>query len=361
MIQLYKYRLPFRSPFYSGGYSYNYREGTVIRYTGSGIDIVSEAAPLMGFSTETLNDVLTVLKQQKQEIREFLDAVSKPNQLKLFLADKQYSPSISFAVSCLALDLISLHNRDARKPDKSKTNHKRISVNAVTSISDEISLSEKITRIYREGFRTVKIKSGPDPLTAATCIERSASRFPDLAFRIDANRSWEKGQVLSRLELFRNLPVEYCEEPCTFNNYKEFLHLKKSSPIPLALDESIKDNSMLNEIINKQVTDIVILKPMLRGSVLDLIETFSLPVSPEIDRVCTTTLESGIGRAAVCKLAALIGSGQLAQGLSTGRLLKEDLADRYGIDHGAIEVDLNDSWCMEFNSCNSDKLLKVDD
>jgi o-succinylbenzoate synthase len=360
MIQLYKYRLPFRSPFHSGGRSYNDREGAVIRYTGSGIDIVSEAAPLKGFSTETLDDVLTVLKQQKQEIGAFLYAVSGPNQLRQFLADKQYSPSISFALSCLALDLIFLHNPDAQKRSES-AHRKQISVNAVTGIRNESDLSAKIAQIYHEGFRTVKIKSGPDPLAAARCIEKSASRFSDLVFRIDANRSWKKREIPSILEHFRNLPVEYCEEPCTFNNFKEFLHLKTSSPVPLALDESIKDIRMLNEIISKKITDIVILKPMLLGSVMELIETFSLSVSSEIDRVCTTTLESGIGRAAVSKLAAVIGSGQLAQGLSTGRLLKEDLADRYEIDHGAVEVNVNDSWCMDFNRCNPGKLLKVDD
>lgn len=359
MIQIYKYRLPFRFPFHSGEHSYNDREGIIIRYTGSGIDIVSEAAPLIGFSTETLNDVLTVFKQQKQDIRAFLDTVSEPTQLRQFLADKQYSPSISFAVSCLALDLMFLHNSDAQKLSKS-AKRKRISVNAVTGISNENKLSEKIAQFYHEGFRTIKIKSGTDPLTASNCIKTSASRFPDLVFRIDANRSWEKRKITSILEHFRNLPVEYCEEPCTFNNFKEFLNLKESSPVPLALDESIKDIRMLNEIIRKQITDIVILKPMLMGSVQELIETFSLPATTEIERVCTTSLESGVGRAAVCKLAAVIGSGQLAQGLSTGRLLKDDLADRYEINHGSVEVNVNDSWCMEFKSCNPDKLIKVD-
>ena len=57
MFELYSYSIPFKKPFVTGAGTFNTREGIILRYHDSQIDVVSEAAPLPGFSSESLKQV----------------------------------------------------------------------------------------------------------------------------------------------------------------------------------------------------------------------------------------------------------------------------------------------------------------
>lgn len=358
MINLYRYRLPFRSPFKTAGTAFEVREGVLLRYTAGNRDLVSEAAPLPGYSLETTHDVHTLLQREKQTLRQFLDGMSKPEQLKDFLNQKQYPPSVSFCISCLGLDLIAGRNPDQSLLQSGAIRNHRMRVNGVVSAGPAKQVTDEIHRQYNSGFRTVKIKCGPDPSGLSGVIQSLSRQYPDLRFRLDANRSWKAEQVPGILENFKGLPVEYCEEPCHFRGLEQISHLNNISPVPLALDESIEDISHLQKIIESAAVDIVIIKPMLLGSVLDLIETFAALDTPIIERVCTTSLESGIGRSSITRLASAIGSGQLAHGLSTGSLFKDDLTiPTPKLENGSIELYKDMPWCMEYAKCHSVKFL----
>jgi muconate cycloisomerase len=232
-------------------------------------------------------------------------------------------------------------------------------VNGVIGAGPAKQVATEVHKQYNSGFRTVKIKCGPDPAGLSGVIQSLSLQYPDLHFRLDANRSWKADQVPGILERFEGLPVEYCEEPCHFNSLEQISHLNNISPVPLALDESIEDITHLRKIIESAAVDIVIIKPMLLGNVLDLIETFTVLDTPIIERVCTTSLESGIGRSSIARLASVIGSGQLAHGLSTGSFLKDDLTvSTPELQNGSIELDKDMPWSMKYGNCHSAKFLK---
>ncbi len=359
MINIYRYRLPFHSPFKIAGTTFDVREGVLLRYTAGNMDLVSEAAPLPGFSLETSGEVHALLKREKQGLRQFLDKISNPEQLKNFLRQKQFPPSVSFCISCLGLDLITGRNPELQTPLAGPIRHHQVRVNGVIGAGPVKQVIHEVRKQYNSGFRTVKIKCRPDPEGLPGAIQSLSRQYPDLQFRLDANRSWEADQVPGILEKFKGLPIEYCEEPCHFRDLEQISYLNNISPVPLALDESIENISHLRKIIESAAVNIVIIKPMLLGSVLDLIETFAALDTPIIERVCTTSLESGIGRASIARLASVIGSGHLAHGLSTGSLLKDDLTITTPIlQNGSIELDSTMPWCMEYANCHADRFLK---
>ena len=66
MLNLYRYQLPFQQPFVTGAGTFEYREGLILRYHTSDIDVVSEVAPLPGFSTESLQEAESYLVSIKE-------------------------------------------------------------------------------------------------------------------------------------------------------------------------------------------------------------------------------------------------------------------------------------------------------
>lgn len=359
MIKLYRYRLQFKTAFHNAGYSWKFRKGLIIRYTGSYIDIASEVAPLPGFSSESILDVLKIFASNHNELNEFLYNVYDQNQIKIFFTQHTYPPSIQFGISCLALDLICHRNNKAQFPAAASQNSSPIAVNAVIGISSKHELSNAIQKLYKAGFRTVKLKCGSEPSHQLEVIKRVADVFPELKFRLDANRSWPGDKAMKILEGFSGLPIEYCEEPCHFRSLNEMAGFRASSPIPIAIDESVSNFRTASKILELHAADVIIIKPMMLGNIPGLIETFTPEHTHTIDRVCTTSLESAVGRSSVAKAASVFGSGHLAHGLDSGRLMKEDVFADYK-EPGLPKADVPVSWCTNFSRCDENKLSEID-
>ncbi|MDX1591566.1 MAG: hypothetical protein R3283_06375, partial [Balneolaceae bacterium] len=72
MINLYRYRLPFRSPFKTARGSFKERTGLLVQLRNESVSLLTEAAPLPGFSRESLDDTEQCLIQIHTELSEFL-------------------------------------------------------------------------------------------------------------------------------------------------------------------------------------------------------------------------------------------------------------------------------------------------
>jgi L-Ala-D/L-Glu epimerase len=360
MITYYKYRLPFSDPFTNANKTYDYREGILFRYTNDDVDIVSEAAPLPGFSDEKLATVKNVLSNSSVDSNEFLNHVSSVKMALQYFQENHFPPSVSFALSCIALDLIEARN--AEELHKLKLSHasKNLTINGVIGSLEIDGDIQLIQKLYQHGYRTIKLKISSQPQRLAQLIKNASDQFPGLKFRIDANQSWDIEGVADHLESFKDLPVEYCEEPCRFDTIEQISEINKHSPVPIALDESIGNIHQLKEILRSGPVGFVIIKPTLLGNLFELIETISNENTHNIKRICTTTLESGVGRTSVCKLAAIIGSDDLAHGLSTGTLFKTDLTNSPEIRNGSMKVNSDSRWCSQFSKCNPDLINVID-
>jgi o-succinylbenzoate synthase len=361
MISLYKYQIPFTTPFSNANRSYRYRKGIIIRFMDEDTDLVSEAAPLPGFSQEDMQNIIGILTDKKNAINQHLIRFSTFKEGSEFLNNHHFPPSISFALSCLMFDLVKTRNPD--EFGQSVLNHpaKQINVNGVIGIGEINETLQNIQRLYQSGYRTVKLKVDTRADILSGLIKQASGRYPGLKFRIDANQSWTINRAYELLGSLEGLPVEFCEEPCRFENFSQISDLNRKSPVPVALDESITGLDQLREIISANVVNFVIIKPTLLGNLFNLIETFCGKNTHSIKRICTTTLESGIGRKAVSRLAAVIGTNELAHGLSTGTLYGTDLIQFPEIKHGSIKVNSDTGWCTRFSECRKDclKMLEI--
>lgn len=359
MIKLYRYRLRFKKAFHIAGHSWKFRQGYIVRFSGKGMDIAAEIAPLPGFSSESTRDICKVFGTNHKDLNDFFLNVDAQEDIKHLISQSNYPPSVQFGICCLALDLISHRNGKADIPGPVVESGSSIAANAVVGIDNRQEVHSTIKSLYTSGFRTIKLKCGPDPSFLQEIIKKATDVFPDLKFRLDANRSWPKKHALKILDGFSGLSIEYCEEPFQFKNLEEIAGLRADSPLPIALDESIVNFRTLDKILDIHAADVIIIKPMILGSIVGLIERFSQDHTHSVNRVCTTSLESGVGRRSVAKAASIFGSAHLAHGLDTGRLLDEDIYTEHP-EEGSPRVAIPGCWSTGFSQCNTDKLAEID-
>lgn len=123
-----------------------------------------------------------------------------------------------------------------------------------TSFSIPISSPGDIPRFIEENelqrFPSLKVKLGFD--NKFETVEKVLQNYAG-PIRIDANEAFlSKNQVLHFLEDIPDLSrIEFLEQPLPSANIKEYIELKKISPVPIVADESIQDGDIDGLIVDQ--------------------------------------------------------------------------------------------------------------
>lgn len=337
-LKAFRYHFPLKNPFITGAGTFSKREGIIFILEKDGISAYGEAAPLPGFSGETLDQVIEQLYDNRSEIKKEvasnLAGHSTSRQLK-----NELFPSLQFAFDTLAMDFHAKRNHTSLRNELFEHPNFKIPVNAALSIDDVGATLQQAGKLWKEGYRTFKVKVGVDFEQELEIIEQLRKRYPQQNIRIDANQSWTPEQAEEYLDMLSRFTIEYCEEPVLQPGLKVLQQLHKKSAVPVALDESLQQLGPLEDILKEPLADILIIKPMVFGGVQKNFETIRLLVSHGYTAVFTTSLESGIGRMMTANLASGLGATHLAQGLATGSLLTMDVwHDRTYINSGYFNL-----------------------
>lgn len=361
MINIYRYRLPFRAPFSTASHRFTQREGAIIRYHDSNIEIVSEAAPLPGFSTETLPEVLQVLSRHCNEFDRFF---GKPYSLKAlgkWLKEQPQYPSIQFALSSLGVSILCERLGCTLPELFSAGTRQTILMNGVIGTLPEEPFIAKAEELYRDGFSTLKCKvtgsTGHLPTSLAT-LHRS---HPNILFRLDANRSWPRPKVAEFSARFNNLPVEYIEEPTECSSPACFAKLSHECNIPVAADESITEFGLQAILEQPEHPHTIVVKPGLTGNLLELFATLHPRDHLDVKVVITTALESAVATRMIAAIAALLGHPASAHGLNTGILFRENLAEENRITGGTFSFGNKMTAWFTFSELNQHALFPYPD
>lgn len=361
LIELITYRLPFSKPFVTGSASFRHREGLLIRYSDDATEVLTEASPLPGFSSETLDQVISAAGNKKDAIDLFFTKSYSLRELKEFLKELPNLPSLQFALSFMGIQILSGRNRqslydlfDVDKPSD-------VRVNDVLPIQSLDETIRHFKKSYQNGFRTFKVKSSfPTDQLIRSLNALNQISGKDSVFRIDANRSWPADKSSGIIKELERFSIEYIEEPFTGTDLYSFTEFCKRSKIPIALDESIQNVSHLKELLNNLPEAVFIIKPTVLGNLFDLFETLS-QLRTHFNRVIVTTaLESSIGRKSVCSIASLIGDRTMAHGLNTGRFFKSDLMVDKQISDGRLELPTSGFYSAGIADLNNNYIQSVE-
>lgn len=106
----------------------------------------------------------------------------------------------------------------------------------VTDYTIGIDTIEKmVAKMVEKPWPVYKIKLGTDNDIA---IIEALRKHTDTVFRIDANAGWQKEEALEKITAFKDLGVEYIEQPLAKDDWEGMKWLFEKSPLPLYADES---------------------------------------------------------------------------------------------------------------------------
>lgn len=359
MFELYRYQLPFKRPFITGAGTFHHRKGLILRYAGSGIDIVSEVAPLPGFSKESLQQAEAYLVSIKNEANSFFTNQFTIDELGPWVSTRSIYPSVTFGLSSLGLSLLSAR---LQKPVHSILNlipASSLKVNAVIGKSDEDTFLSNARTLITRGFKVLKCKVTANPGHLPHSLKVLADQNHDISFRLDANRSWPAAEVSELSSRFRNLPVEYIEEPSPTETIEQFDLIADNCIFPVAADEILAEFGLQGVINLCKSNPYLIIKPTLLGNLIDIFATLRARDHLEDRVIFTTALESAVATRMIAFAASVKGSATTAHGLNTGSLFRHNIADENALSNGTFQLQPNFKSWYTFQSINKSFLRPV--
>jgi len=191
------------------------------------------------------------------------------------------------------------------------------------------TIEKMVAKMQEKPWPVYKIKLG----TAEDIeIMQALRKHTDAMFRIDANAGWKAEEALEKINVFKDLGVEFIEQPLAKDDWEGMKWLYERSPLPLYADESCVAESDVDKChqhfhgINIKLTKCSGLTPALR--MIQRARELGMGV------MVGSMNESTIGSAAIVHLQSLIdyldADGPM--------LLQEDIATGLHF-HGNGEVE----------------------
>jgi len=237
--------------------------------------------------------------------------------------------AVEAALECALLDLAAQRVGIPLARRLNAQAGERVAVNAVAPI-------EGVEDAAARGFRVVKIKLGAaDPLAEAEAIARLVVPA-GVRLRLDANRAWSEAVTAAVLERLAGQAVDSLEEPLAVPDLAAYARLQATTPIDLALDESLGDLG-IETVITARAVRRLVLKPAWGGGLRLSLAHARVARGAGMRVVVTSALDSAVGVAAAAHLAAAIDpAGEMAHGLATGLWLARDVCRGLAVTHGTL-------------------------
>ena len=305
------YNIPFVTPLQTAGNTYTHREGVWLQLKSGEFTGIGEAAPLEGFSKETIKEVHYALEGFHQAIEG--ESFDNDELFSLFEVHTEDTPSARFALESAVYDMLS---KDAGVPLCKYLNSNakpEIAVNGLVGL-----------HLPADGFKVMKVKVGfRNIFNEIENMETLTQSFgDDIQFRLDANGAFNLPQAIRFCKEMEKFNIDYIEQPLPKNALEDLSELRYHTAIPIAVDESLTNFKSAEKIIEEQAADVFIIKPMISGGFTGCKKIINLVRTENIRTVITSSLETAIGRT-VCLHLALANEISEVCGLATGELLND--------------------------------------
>ncbi len=330
-IGLWRFETPLTSPLeVRPGFVLENRECLLIAVRdASGRTGWGEAAPLPGFSRESMDAVVSAAVELAHRVRSHGFQSQSAGEMLDMLPAAPELPSLEFAFDTAVGALRGGDRKEGRV---------RI---ARLLQGDRDSILRGAEAAARLGFRTLKVKVGRQPvqddIALLTSLRTAAG--PQMRIRADANRSWSDSEAVRFASRVAHLDLEFVEEP--LRDPDTIADFVRETGMPVALDETLTAFRGESEVDVPESVVAVVVKPTLLGSRLTRMIGEAVR-STDVRFVASTCYEGGIGTAAVLRTALAVGDAALDAGAGTWMWLAGDCLEspldfgRPWIDHGEM-------------------------
>lgn len=334
-LRLTPYRLGLRRPLIVGGVTLDAREGLIVTLTDAdGAVGHGDAAPLPGLHPESLAEVRAWLGTLS------LDDFESVSELRtaLLQSTTPVPTSAWFALESAWVRLEAAKAEALPAALMCEAPLAEIRLNALFD-GDPADARAAIESGRYAGYGAVKVKIGrraPDDERALLDILLEGLAA-DTLLRLDANRALPLDAAVSLCAGLDPARIEYVEEPVASPD--DLVAFSDRTGLPLALDETLY-TPQAGELVTLPCVRTLVLKPALRGGVLETLADAERADRMGKEVVVTSCFESGLGLAFLVQLAAAVHSEGVAAGLATDRWLASDVLEpAFDSRAGVIRLD----------------------
>ena len=166
------------------------------------------------------------------------------------------------------------------------------------------------------GFRTLKLKIGPDPdgdVERIRAVRRAVP--PDVRLRIDANQGYDVPTALRVLDALAEA-VEYCEQPIPAWDLTGLRQIRATTGVRVTVDESVHTLRDLLRVIEAGAADALVIQLIKCGGLRAAEHLAAVAGAVSMPVVVVSPFETHIGAAAGVHLALTLPPSPFAQELS---------------------------------------------
>ena len=309
VVRLFPYKLPINT-------ADKWRQGVIVEIEDEeGFIGHGEAAPLEGFSEETLSDVLdpsVALSSEYPSMQFALDMA----HLEI-LSTKEGKP-IRQLLNPQALDFLPVHPLiDSARGDGAQ------------GLSSNKNNLGPVVKLKVGTGRSKSIQEAIDVVNSWSC--------EGYMLRVDANRSWTLDEALAFAKGVKGASIDYLEEP--LKDPALLADFVAQTKMPIALDETLYKNEI--ESVDLKTISTFVIKPTLIGALAKLQRLVKVANEHGIQIVISSSFESNLGLRQLTQLAAAWHKEGCPAGLDTARFFLENLGHfpmrDYVIDMKAVD------------------------
>ncbi len=331
------FSVPLRSGFASSWGSTHVRHGLFVRVeTADGAAGEGEASPLPGYAGGSVGEAAAALAAIGRWTVGRVPGDAWPCRAPVGDLPAGAAGAAICGFETAVADLLArersepLHLFLARRSAPSSSRQPvSLPVNALIDESTPEAVALAAGAARDAGYPAVKIKVGGDPeIDAARVVAARRGGGETLELRVDANAAWPVEKARAFFRAARGASLALCEEPLASGagRLAAMKVLREEFQVPLAIDESCRGPSALDEACEAGAIDAVVVKPMVLG-LSGALEVLSRAVARGTRCIVTTTFDAGWGTMAAAHVAALLPLPIPACGLATLERLSDPLVE----------------------------------
>ncbi|MBM3457150.1 MAG: hypothetical protein FJX77_01250 [Armatimonadetes bacterium] len=160
-------------------------------------------------------------------------------------------------------------------------------------------------RMVSEGFRTIKLKVGHEPL--AQDLERVAAVRqavgPEVRLTVDANGGWTVSEAVRAAPLLEREGVAFMEQPVHRQDLEGLAEVRRRSLLPVMADEAVFTLQDAERCLRLAAADVISVCPGKHGGILPTVALVEMAEAAGVECAIGSNLEWDIASAAMAHLA----------------------------------------------------------
>jgi len=319
-------------------------KAAVVRITSSdGVTGCGSIEPTPGYSKESIEDSLRVLESRLAPLVVGLD----PTNIHRILATIE--PAVEGyldAKAAIEMACVDLSARLAGVPVHTYLGgamKDHLLFNAWIGILPPDQAAQETLEWQERGFRSAKVKVGGDikaDRDRVAAIREAVG--PDFALRIDANAGYDADTSIELARMVAPYNLQLFEQPVPDHDIAGMARVRREANalgIPIMADESILDHASLIRVVKADAADIVKVKVMKQGGVLNTRRMIATAEAAGIR--CVVGHGFGLGPHTMAEIMVAATSNNVIDGLECVGPLKtrEDVvADKLDLSSGSLTL-----------------------